>query len=80
MPDEQERHRIEVDRADRQVIEDAAARPRYGAIRAGYAGMDGKHVAFALALVLDELARHVRDLTPAVRTQAVRGARMLLGE
>jgi hypothetical protein len=59
MPDEQERHRIEVDRADRQVIEEAAAGLRHGAIRAGYAGMDGKHVAPALALVLDELARHV---------------------
>jgi hypothetical protein len=30
--------------------------------------------------VLDELARHVRELHPDVRAQAVRGARMLLGE
>jgi hypothetical protein len=38
------------------------------------------NVAPALALVFDELARHVRDRTPEVRAQAVRGARMLLGE
>ena len=80
MNDERDRRRVEQDRADRQVIEQAAAELRSGAIRAGYAGVEHKHVAFALALVLDELARHVRDLTPAVRTQAVRGARMLLGE
>jgi hypothetical protein len=30
--------------------------------------------------VLDELALHVRDLRPEVRAQAVRGARILLGE
>jgi hypothetical protein len=41
--------------------------------------MEHKHVAFALALILDELARHVRELRPEVREQAVRGARMLLG-
>ena len=55
MPDEHDRSRIEVDRADRQVIEQAAAQLRQGAIRAGYAGLPGKHLAFALALVLDEL-------------------------
>ncbi len=37
-------------------------------------------MAFGLALVLDELARHVRDLRPEVRAQAVQGGRMLLGE
>ena len=42
--------------------------------------MERKHFAFALALVLDELARHVRDLRPEVRAQEVRGARMLLNE
>jgi hypothetical protein len=31
-----------------------------------------------MALVLDELARHLRDLHPDVRAQALRGARMLL--
>ena len=42
--------------------------------------MEHKHVAFALALVLDELARHVRDLRPEVRAQPVWGVRMLLDE
>ena len=42
--------------------------------------MPGKHVAFGLALVLDELALHLRDLEPEVRVEAVRGARMLFGE
>jgi hypothetical protein len=79
---EQDRRRIEVDRADRQAIEQAAAELRHGAILAGYAGVEHKHVAFALALVLvlDELARHVRDLRPELRGQIIRGARTLLGE
>jgi hypothetical protein len=79
MPDEHDRSGIDVDRADRALIEQAAARLRQGAIRAGYAGMEHKHFAFALALVLDELARHVRDLRPEVREQTLRGVRMLLG-
>jgi hypothetical protein len=78
--DEQDRRRVEQDRADRQLIEQAAATLRTGAIRAGYAGMEHKHLAFALALVLDELARHVRDLRPEVRAQVVHGARAVLGE
>jgi hypothetical protein len=75
---EQDRRRLEQDRADRQVIEQAAAQLRHGAIVAGYAGLPDKHLAFALALLLDELARHVRDLTGPVRAQVVAGARMLL--
>ena len=73
MPDEHDRSRIEVDRADRALIQQAAAQLRHGAIRAGYAGMEHKHLAFALALVLDELGRHLRDLRPEVRAQTVRG-------
>ena len=79
MPDEHDRNRIETDRADRALIQQAAAQLRQGAIRASYAGMEHKHVAFALALVLDELALHVRDLTAPAREQVVAGARMLLG-
>jgi hypothetical protein len=75
MPHEHERSRIEVDGADRALIEQAAAQLRHGAIRAGYAGIEHKHLAFALALILDELAHHLRDLRPEVRAQAVRGAR-----
>ena len=80
MPDEHDRSRIEADRADRALIEHAAAQLRQGAIRAGYVGIPGQHFAFALALVLDELARHLRDLRPEVCEQTLRGARMLLGE
>lgn len=67
-------------RADRDVIERAAARLRSDAIRSGYAGLEHKHVAFGLALILDELARHVADLDRAVRWQAVQSCRLLLGE
>jgi hypothetical protein len=38
-------------RADRRVVEQAAAQLRHGAIVAGYAGVEHKHIAFALALV-----------------------------
>ena len=79
MHDEQERRGIDLDRADRQVIEQAAAQLRHGAILDGYAGLPDKHLAFALALILDELARHVRDLQPKLRVQTMRGVRMLLG-
>jgi hypothetical protein len=79
MPEQYDRSQIEVDRADRRVIQQAAAQLRHGAIMAGYAGLPHKHLAFALALLLDELALHVRDLRPEVRAEAVRGARMLLG-
>jgi hypothetical protein len=41
------------DRADRQTIENGAAALRSEAIRAEYAGLSAKHLAFALALVLD---------------------------
>ena len=64
MPDEHDRSRIVVDRADRQVIEQAAAQLRTGAIVAGYAGLPDKHLAFALALVLDELALHCASCAP----------------
>ena len=62
------------------MIEQAAAQLRRGAIRAGYAGIPGQHFAFALALVLDELALHVRDLDLTLRAQILAGTRMLVGE
>ena len=77
MLDEHDRSGIDVDRADRALIEQAAAQLRQGAIRAGYAGIPGQHVAFALALVLDELALHLRDLDAELRAQVLAGARML---
>jgi hypothetical protein len=47
MPEQYDRTQIEVDRADRRLIEQAAAQLRSGAIRAGYTGMEHKHIAFA---------------------------------
>ena len=40
----------------------------------------GQHFAFALALVLDGLALHLRDLDDELRAQVITGARMLVGE
>ena len=79
MPDEHDRSRIEVDRADRALIEQAAAQLRQGAIRAGYAGLQGQHFAFALALVLDELALHARDLPDDLRAAVVSACRTIRG-
>lgn len=76
----QHERRVSALRADRDVIERAAARLRSDAIRAGYAGLQHQHIAFALALILDELARHLADLDRAVRWQAVQSGRVLLGE
>jgi hypothetical protein len=67
-------------RADRDLLARAAAWLRSEAIRAGYAGLTHQHVAFALALILDELARHLPDLDEGVRWQAVQSSRILLGE
>ena len=80
MPDQHDRARIDVDRADRQVIEQAAAQLRHGAIRAGYAGMEGQHYAFAFALILDELALHLRDLDEDLRARVLDGCREVLGQ
>lgn len=74
--DEQRRRAL---RRDRELLERAAARLRSGAIQAGYAGLRHQHVAFGLALILDELARHLPDLDEAVRRQALRSCRQLLG-
>ena len=67
-------------RADRSVIERAAARLRSQAIRSSYAGLRHQHIAFALALILDELARHLTDLDRAVHWQTVQSCRLLLDE
>lgn len=67
-------------RADRELLERGARRLRDEAIRSAYAGLSHRHVAFALALLLDELARRVPDLDAGLRHQAVRSCRVLLGE
>ena len=54
---EQQRELYRQLRADQQLVEQAAARLRHRAIRAAYAGLERKELAFTLALILDELAR-----------------------
>lgn len=74
-----ERHRAAL-RAERELLERAASWLRTEAIRSGYAGLSHQHVTFALALILDELARHLPEIDEGVRWQAVQSCRMLLGE
>ncbi len=71
---------IHLIRADRDVVERAAAHLRGLAIADGYAGWPGQHLAFGLAAVLDEIARHVRDLDHDLRARIVQACRGLLGE
>ncbi len=70
-------HSFDVDQADRTLIEHAARRLRDQAISDGYAGLPHKHRAFALALLLDEMARHVRELDDSVRAQVISTCRAL---
>ena len=74
---EDERRRA---RADRELLERSARWLRDEAIRSAYAGLSQQHVAFALALILDELARRLPHLDAGVRHQAVQSCRVLLGE
>ena len=67
-------------RAERAVVEHAARRLRDGAIADGYAGLEYKHLAFGLASLLDELARHLRDLDDGVRRHVLEVSCQLLDE
>jgi hypothetical protein len=67
-----------LDRADQAVIEAAAAELRHRAIQDAYTGLRNKAVAFSLALLLDELALHVRDLDDDVRRQAAESCQLLV--
>ena len=62
----------------REGLEQAAARLRHTAITAAYAGLEHKHLAFALALVLDELRLHLLDLQLDVRAQRMASCRQIL--
>ena len=62
-------------RTDRAVVEQAAAHLRRQAILAGYAGLEHKEIAFGLALILDEIARHFRDLDDDLRDAVVTACR-----
>ena len=66
-------------RADRAIVEQAAAHLRQQAILAAYAGLEHKELAFGLALILDELARPWRDLDEQLRARLLAGCRSLLG-
>ena len=74
-----QRRRYEQLNADRGVVEQAAAHLRHRAILDGHAGLEHKEAAFALALILDELARHLRDLNDALRQWVIESAQQLLG-
>ena len=67
-------------RADRAVVEQAATHLRHLAITAAYAGLKHKELAFGLALVLDELARHWRDLDEQLRARILEGCRSVLDD
>jgi hypothetical protein len=67
-------------KADRGVVEQAAAHLRYRAILDGYVGLEHKEVAFALALILDEIARHLRDLDEQLRARVLDCCRSVLGD
>ena len=56
------------------------ARCETWAIRDGYRGSEQPARAFSLALLLDELGRHVRDLEDELRAAVVQACRMLLGD
>ena len=67
-------------RADQQLVKQAAAHLRHRAILAAYAGLERKELAFALALILDELARHLRDLDGELRESVVEVCRRMARE
>jgi hypothetical protein len=75
---DEQRRLYEQLRADQALVEQAAKELRHQAILAAYAGMGHKELPFAMALMLDELARHLRDLDDELRAQVLTGARMLI--
>ncbi|MCU1660554.1 MAG: hypothetical protein QOI36_5079 [Pseudonocardiales bacterium] len=75
---EQERRRWETIKADRALIDDAARFLRHHAIQSRYAGLQRPEVAFGLAAILDELSRHLPDLSEGVRWQSVQACQQLL--
>jgi hypothetical protein len=67
-------------RADEELLDRAAARLRHETAQAQYAGLRDPQVAFGLALVLDELARHLRDLDGELRESVVEVCRRMARE
>jgi len=77
---EDQRRRYQQQRAERQIVEQAAAHLSHQAILAAYAGLEHKELAFGLALILDELARHFRDLDEQLRERVLDSCRQVLGQ
>jgi HEAT repeat protein len=75
---EQERRRWEAIKADQALIDQAAQFLRHHAIQSQYAGLQRQEVAFGLAAILDELARHLPDLSEGVRWQTVQACQQML--
>jgi hypothetical protein len=67
-------------RADASVIREAAARLRSATIRDQHAGLTHPVRAFHLALILDELAVHVRTLPDEVRRVALDACQVITRE
>ena len=67
-------------KADRGVVEQASAHLRHRAILDGYVGLEHQEAAFALALILDEIARHLRDLDEQLRARVLDCCRSVLGD
>lgn len=75
-----ERRRFEQLQADRRAVERAAAWLRERAWHEQYAGLHDKDRAFQLASLLDVLMWQLDRVDPAVRSEAVRVSRWLLGD
>ena len=65
-------------RADRELIDRAAAHLRHVAAQDEYRGRRHPEFAYGLASVLDKIALGLTDLPPAIRTAVVDTARRLL--
>jgi hypothetical protein len=68
--DEQRRRYTQL-KADQHHVEQAASHLRQQAIREGYDGHPHQALAFALALLLDEIRRHLADLEDPLRHRIV---------
>ena len=79
MPTDQERRRIERDRADQNILRRAAAWLRHDPNRTDVACLN-RNDALALAELLDVLATALPDVDSRVHWQAVESCRLLLGE
>jgi hypothetical protein len=73
---EDQRLRYQQSRADQELVAQAAAQLRHRAISDAYNGLEWKFVAFAL--ILDELARHLRDLDEQLQADTLACCRRLL--